>query len=302
MMAATKRVATIVVTHNRKKLLRECIEALLKQSYKHQDILIIDNASTDGTEEAIAKYIDNKRVFYFNTSKNIGGAGGFNYGMREALKRKYNYAWLMDDDSIAKNHNALSSLVKKATFLRGKFSFLSSLVKWTDGKLCKLNMQTLNENWSNSYKYAAKNLLPAKNASFVGFFANMSVVKKAGLPIKEFFIYRDDSEYSLRLEKFAPSYIDLDSILIHKTISNGGPSAADCDVSKIKRIFYHYRNGEYIKRKYVPFRDHFQYQYLYFLNMLSILCFAKNHRIKRMWYYTKGKIAGRFFNPKIEMK
>ena len=79
-----KHVGTIVVTYNRRNLLKDCIEALLKQNYKKQEILIIDNASTDGTKEYIDNLIDNKKVFYFNTGANLGGAGGFNYGVREA--------------------------------------------------------------------------------------------------------------------------------------------------------------------------------------------------------------------------
>ena len=146
-----KTVATIVVTYNRKEMLKECIEALLKQTYKKQQIYIIDNASTDGTKDYIKKYIDNKKVFYYNTGKNSGGAGGFNYGVREALKNKVDYAWLMDDDSIAEDKNALKSLVDKATFLKDDFSFLSSIVKWTDGKICQLNKQTLDGAWDVNF-------------------------------------------------------------------------------------------------------------------------------------------------------
>ena len=136
-----KHVGTIVVTYNRRNLLKDCIEALLKQNYKKQEILIIDNASTDGTKEYIDNLIDNKKVFYFNTGANLGGAGGFNYGVREALKRNYDYVWLMDDDTIAENNNALKSLVGKASYLKDDFSFLSSIAKWTDGKICKMNRQ-----------------------------------------------------------------------------------------------------------------------------------------------------------------
>ena len=82
----SKKVVAIIVTYNRKELLRECIEALLNQDYKHCDILIIDNASTDGTREYINSVVDNKKVIYINTGSNLGGAGGFNYGIKEAYK------------------------------------------------------------------------------------------------------------------------------------------------------------------------------------------------------------------------
>ena len=51
------------------------------------DILIIDNASTDNTKERVGKYIDNKKTFYYNTGENIGGAGGFNLGIKIAYER-----------------------------------------------------------------------------------------------------------------------------------------------------------------------------------------------------------------------
>ena len=47
------RVAAVVVTYNRKELLMECLEALLRQTRPLQAIYIIDNASTDGTPELL---------------------------------------------------------------------------------------------------------------------------------------------------------------------------------------------------------------------------------------------------------
>lgn len=52
-----KKVTAVVVTYNRKTLLKECIESLLAQTYKNLDILVIDNASTDGTEDFVKKSI-----------------------------------------------------------------------------------------------------------------------------------------------------------------------------------------------------------------------------------------------------
>ena len=76
------KVAAVVVTYNRIELLKECLGALEKQNYPC-DILVVDNASTDETEKYISliksKY-DN--LYYKNTGANIGGAGGFNFGMR----------------------------------------------------------------------------------------------------------------------------------------------------------------------------------------------------------------------------
>ena len=60
------KIIALVVTYNRKNLLKENIEALLAQKYSEFDILIVDNASTDGTKEFMDSYKENKRVIYEN--------------------------------------------------------------------------------------------------------------------------------------------------------------------------------------------------------------------------------------------
>ena len=106
-----KNVAAVIVTYNRKELLKECIEALLKQNYKKCDVLVIDNASTDGTKSYIEELLKNKRVIYKNTGANLGGAGGFNYGMKEAYNLGYEYIWVMDDDCIVHNDSLEELLI-----------------------------------------------------------------------------------------------------------------------------------------------------------------------------------------------
>lgn len=56
------RIVAAVVTYNRKELLVECINALLKQT-EPVDLMIIDNASTDGTKEKIQNLSVKKKLF-----------------------------------------------------------------------------------------------------------------------------------------------------------------------------------------------------------------------------------------------
>ena len=81
-----KRTVAIVVTYNRKTLLMENIQCLLAQQPKVPDILIVDNHSTDGTQAALEQYIQNGQISYYDTGTNLGGAGGFQYGIREAAE------------------------------------------------------------------------------------------------------------------------------------------------------------------------------------------------------------------------
>ena len=95
------KIAAIVVTFNRKELLKENIKCLLNQTMKDLfDIIIIDNHSTDDTRSEINIYIKNKDIIYKDTGSNLGGAGGFQFGIKYAAEHNYDYIWVMDDDCM----------------------------------------------------------------------------------------------------------------------------------------------------------------------------------------------------------
>ena len=119
-------ILSVVVTYNRLELLKENIQGLLNQTNNNFDILIIDNKSTDGTDKYLEQ-IKSDRISYIITDKNIGGAGGFNLGLRYAIENNYSYAWVMDDDTIPEE-NSLEKLLNAKEILKDEFSFLNSYV------------------------------------------------------------------------------------------------------------------------------------------------------------------------------
>ena len=136
-----ERIAAIVVTYNRKELLLQCLEHLLAQEGAACDVLVVDNASTDGTCQAVEQ-LGKDRILYRNTGENLGGAGGFNFGMRWAVEEGYDYLWVMDDDTLPRP-DALAQLWAAHERLGGSYGFLSSTVLWTDGELCPMNVQRI---------------------------------------------------------------------------------------------------------------------------------------------------------------
>lgn len=292
------KIADIVVTYNRKKLLRENLEALINQTYKNHKIFVIDNNSTDGTEEMV-RSLNSDFIVYYNTNKNLGGAGGFSFGLEKAVENGYDFAWIMDDDAIP-DEKALESLVNKSKQIDYNFSFLASLVYWTDNKLFEMNVP--------SFKYKNKNdakidliskykLMPIDEASFVGCFVNIECVKKVGLPIADFFIYGDDVEFTQRMKKEKNAYLDLDSIIIHKAPSNKGADIITCDKERIQRFYYQSRNGMYIARKNHKLLGRFK---LIFKRFMGIIMKAPNYKLKRIYVLLKGTLKGIFYNPKIK--
>ncbi len=93
----TPRVVAVVVTWNRRDLLEESLEAVRGQTHRPAAIVVVDNASTDATEEFLAGQdgLDVVRL-----EQNTGGAGGFAVGIEKALTHEPDLLWLLDDDTV----------------------------------------------------------------------------------------------------------------------------------------------------------------------------------------------------------
>lgn len=290
-----KKIATIVVTFNRKKLLLECLKALLNQKEAATDIVLVDNNSTDGTFEYISEVLDNQKIHYYNTNENIGGAGGFNFGLKKAVELGYDYFWLMDDDSIP-DENALYEILKADKVLQGEYGFICCNVHWIDGLPCKMNIPEISKNWLNNVKYISNLLIPVSKATFVGFFFKKKILYDVGLPIKDFFIWSDDANFSLRIVKKYDAYIAINSCIIHKMKSNVGASIIMDDSGRNQRYFYAYRNRYYNSKMENKVKS---YWLDIFKTTILILSRSKN-KISKLYYMYKGVFAGINFNPSIE--
>lgn len=292
------KIVAIVVTYNRLELLKENVKALVNQSYIDQlDIIIIDNASTDGTDQYL-KSINIPNIFCFNTGKNIGGAGGFNYGLKIAIKKGYNYFWLMDDDTIP-DYDALEKLVLAKKILNNQYGFLSSKVLWKDNTPCLMNEPKYFNSKIDMISH--KNYIPIKQASFVSIFISKKIVKEVGLPIKEFFIWGDDVEYTRRISIIfkKPGYLVKNSIVHHFMNVNRGSNIAIDTVNRIQRYRFAYRN-EFFTYRQEGFWGLCYYFTKCFYNILRIIFKSSDYRIKRLKVLIKAIIEGASFNPKIE--
>ena len=97
------KVSIILPTYNRKKLLKKCIESLISQNYPKEDfeIIVIDDGSTDGTEQ-ITRKLKRKipNLIYYKTKHN-GQANARNFGLRKA---KGSFIAFTDDDCVVEKN------------------------------------------------------------------------------------------------------------------------------------------------------------------------------------------------------
>ena len=295
----------VVVTHNRISLLKECIAALLASSVP-VDILIVNNASTDGTKEYlddIEKKEKTVKFYIYNQKENLNGAGGFNFGIKMAASMNYKYIWIMDDDTCVEN-DAHKYLLQYANAKNNEFGFLSSKVLWTDGSICKTNVQRLSV--ARFIRDFESDVVKCDFCSFVSCFVKRESVIKVGLPIKDFIIWTDDLEWTRRLtydkiNKYAsPGYLINSSVVIHKCKNNFGVSIVyDEESSRIDRYKYIYRNDVYCFRRegirgyiYIIIRN------LY--HIFRIILFSKNNKLNKIKTIIVGFNEGLKFNPKVE--
>lgn len=296
-----KKVAAIVVTFNRKQYLVKNIESLLKQTKSQElDIFIIDNASTDGTyEELVCQQLVNK-VHYVNTGSNIGGAGGFNFGIKYVSRMQYEYVWLMDDDCFPYS-DSLEQLLVSSKELKGKYGWLASVVLWRDNIECRMNRPKLSKYIFDSINMLQFGLLRVQQASFVSLFIRVDVIKKVGLPIKDFFIWGDDVEYTRRIaiRNNYKCYLVGKSRVLHCMSTNSGSNIAIDVRDRIPRYKLAFRNEFFLYKK-EGVNGLLYYIAKCFWHFIQILYKAKDCRVTRIITLIQGIAKGAFFNPKIE--
>ncbi|MBT5399575.1 glycosyltransferase [bacterium] len=328
-MNCSKKICAIVVTYNRKDLLLECLQALKKQLLHIDGICVIDNFSSDGTPEALLenKLIDNdaltsldkiwtknlvneknavkQKFYYMRSSSNIGGSGGFYEGIKRMSDlEEYDWFWLMDDDTIpykdASKEIFYSINIAKDNF-KSEIGFASSKAMFDKENVHRMNVPQI-KSVINNIPFNTlddKGILLTNSASFVSMMISNDAVKKVGYPIKKFFIYGDDAEYSMRIVNngFLGIYCK-NSVVHHKTKDNRSYDIMNDTVDNLWRYKYSVRNSLVIIR--ISSKAKFLLNFIYNLTIRNFMIVKnrKNYRIKFVTANTLATLSSVFFITK----
>ena len=195
-----RRIAAVVVTYNRLELLRRLVKAL-GDVPELDEVLVLDNASTDGTGEWLAG-LDGDRVQARTLEHNTGGAGGFHDGLAWAVERGADLVWLMDDDGLPEP-DCLALLLARA----GDLDFWGPVVvDEADPERLVLPIRLpggtrVVHAMTDVRRAADDGLIRGIVIPFNGVLVTRQLVERIGLPRSEFFIWGDDHEYRLRAER-----------------------------------------------------------------------------------------------------
>lgn len=235
-MPDSGRVVAVVVAYNRRDLLVEALAALAAQTLPLHAIVVVDNASEDGSGAAVLDVAPHADLVAL--SRNTGGAGGFAAGMARAIeKHDPTWLWLMDDDTIP-TETAAAELVAAAEAQPG-VTIAGSRVVWTDGQDHPMNTPREKPFVSKDERAAAsaQGCLAVRSSSFVSMLVSAEAVREHGLPVAEYFIWNDDFEFSTRILRRSRGLFVPASVVVHKTKKLG---ATDLDPGE--RFFFEVRN------------------------------------------------------------
>lgn len=237
------KIGAVVVTYNRLELLKECLQTFINQTRKPDYLIIVNNASTDGTEDYLNDWDKkNKQVInsiVINSNTNSGGSGGFYTGMKKAMELNVDWLWVSDDDAMLED-NIFSEMEKYIKTSNLDLSAVSTSVI-NNGQI-DFDHRHRKTNQFIRYKFKPvpeseykKNVFEIDAFSYVGTMMNVQKLKKVGLVNKGFFLWHDDKEHSWRLSEVG-KLVCLPNLKVHH------------DVERIRytevswKYFYGYRN------------------------------------------------------------
>ena len=203
-----KKVIVVIVNWNRKDAVRNLLYSLRKIDFPVHKLIVVDNASTDGSVEMLKKEFSQEIVLVENET-NLGGTGGFNTGMNKALEYESDYIWLLDNDvevekealsglvTVAERDNNIGIVGSAVCYLeyRNYIFDLGGYFNWSRGMLkpnkrnCLYDRSNLEEVYEVDYCATCSLLV------------NTALLRKVGIMDENFFLTGDDLEWTYRFKR-----------------------------------------------------------------------------------------------------
>ncbi len=215
-------VCALIVTYNRKDLLVQCLDAVLGQTRPVEGLVVVDNASTDGTPELLRErgYLARPGVRHLRLDENRGSSGGFAAGFRLATQSAADWLWTMDDDAEPAA-DCLATLLASAAASDAGTVCVCPKVIYPDGSLNDVMRADFRRRLrplpASRYRPGEQPAIGV--TSFVGPLYRMDAVRRLDPPKEEFFVWGDDVEYSLRLRRLGQIRLIPEAVVVHRPVS-----------------------------------------------------------------------------------
>lgn len=202
-----------------------CIESVQKSSYSNFKILIIDNASTDGSVDKIKRIFPSVDLIVNNS--NIGYAGGNNIGILRAMSEKSDFVLILNNDTII-NSDAIGKMVEFSMNMHG-IGLVGPKVMYSDSNVIQsIGITNIIHNTGHnighgeedSGRYREPLEVDAVNGSAM--LISREVIDNVGLIDETFFLYYEDTDYCMRVsQKGYKIYSVPLAVVWHKEMASG---------------------------------------------------------------------------------
>jgi rhamnopyranosyl-N-acetylglucosaminyl-diphospho-decaprenol beta-1,3/1,4-galactofuranosyltransferase len=253
----TERVCAVVVTHRRPDELAKSLAAVTSQTRVPDHLIVVDNDASSG-DPRVRDLVASQPIptTYVGSLRNLGGAGGFAFGMLQALTMGADWVWLADDDGRPADASVLETLLECAE--RHALAEVSPMVCDLDdperlafplrrGLAWRRRVDELRTDGSG------QDLLPGIASLFNGALFRASTVEAVGVPDIRLFVRGDEVEVHRRLVRSGlPFGTCLDAVYLHPQGSDefkpilGGRMHTQYPENTTKR-YYTYRNRGYLQ-------------------------------------------------------
>lgn len=248
------KIGVVIVTYNRKKELMKALRLFDQQICLPLYIIVVDNASIDGTSEWLDEWGEEKKEYeriVIHMENNAGGSGGFYEGLLRGMSLGADWIWVSDDDAFPEL-DALEQ-AEKYLMMKGKYADEISAICGMVINYGKIDINHRKRYYSKGIKIIEE-CIPEEvykqetfqlNAfSYVGSIISKQKLKQAGLTNKDYFIWWDDTEHSLRLSKVG-KIICVPAIKVHHDIR-------ETERTLNWKTYYGFRNMCDMYRKHMP--------------------------------------------------
>lgn len=238
------RIAVVIVTYNGLPLTISCLNSLRASTYPNHTIVVVDNASTDGTAGALAR--DFPEVHLLPQNENLGFTGGSNLGIDWSLKQSADAVLLLNADAQL-DPDALGVMVArlgKADIVAPEVRSLENAhrildeIAWFDWRLGVAGCRAPRQRDPGG--------LPSRIASGCCLLVARRVFETVGLLDEEFFLYFEDVDFVVRAQMAGFDLVrEPKAVVYHPDASSmegTAPSAL--------KIYYNTRNRLYLMHKY----------------------------------------------------
>lgn len=202
-----EKIGIVICNYNKQDYIVPCIQSVLDSSMQDFAVYVVDNASTDESVSCIKKQFGD-RVMLLENQENLGGSGGFNTGLREALKHGHSYIMLMDNDIIA-DRKAVEELYHfleqhpKVGVVGSKVCFMDEPDHiWGYGGMIDFTEFKQKDSYKN---FTDGDSIPevayCEYVAACSLMARTEVIEKVGLMPEDNFIYWDDMEWGWRINQ-----------------------------------------------------------------------------------------------------